>query len=193
MTCGLLAAASLQLREYRNAEHYIFQAMTMAHEYHLTSHILRTFLFVAELWAAEGNVERAVEIVSVGIQTSPVSHPNREFLLLDTLMPLLPQEKYEAAFERGKIRDFDTTVQEVLDEFEKRVGRVKSDAANPLTPRELEILRLAAKGLPNKNIAAELHLALGTVKWYMKETLSKLGVENRIQAVNYARELGLID
>lgn len=193
MTCGLLAASSLQLREYRNAEHYILQALTMANEYHLTSHILRTFLFVAELWAAEGNVERAVEIVSLGIQTSPVSHPNREFLLLDTLMPLLPQEKYAAAFERGKIRDFDKTVQEVLDEFEKRVGRGKSDIANPLTPRELEILRLVAKGLPNKNIAAELHLAIGTVKWYMKETLSKLSVENRIQAVNYARKIGLID
>jgi non-specific serine/threonine protein kinase len=63
----------------------------------------------------------------------------------------------------------------------------------PLTERELEILRLIAEGLSNREIAQELVLALGTVKWYNKQIYSKLGVHSRTQAVARAREVGLLD
>jgi ATP/maltotriose-dependent transcriptional regulator MalT len=59
-----------------------------------------------------------------------------------------------------------------------------------LTERELEILRLVAVGMSNKEIAEELVLAVNTVKWYISEIMSKLHVANRTQAVAHARTLG---
>jgi predicted ATPase/class 3 adenylate cyclase len=63
----------------------------------------------------------------------------------------------------------------------------------PLTQRELEILRLLAEGLSDREIAQRLVIAQGTVKWYNKQLYSKLGVHSRSQAVDRGRELGLLD
>jgi LuxR family maltose regulon positive regulatory protein len=63
---------------------------------------------------------------------------------------------------------------------------------DPLTERELEVLRLIAAGLSNREVAAELYLAINTVKWYVKSLYSKLGVESRTQAVARARSLHLL-
>jgi ATP/maltotriose-dependent transcriptional regulator MalT len=65
-------------------------------------------------------------------------------------------------------------------------------SSDALTERELEILRAVAAGYSNRKIAAELFLALGTVKWYLNTINGKLGVSSRTQAVARARELGLI-
>jgi predicted ATPase/DNA-binding CsgD family transcriptional regulator len=62
-----------------------------------------------------------------------------------------------------------------------------------LSDREQEILRLIEVGLSNKQIAGELYLSYETVKWYNKQIYSKLGVNNRIQAVTKARQHGLLE
>jgi len=63
----------------------------------------------------------------------------------------------------------------------------------PLTDREMEILRLISRGLSNREIASELVLTSGTVKWYNKQIYSKLGVHSRTQAVAQAKKAGLFD
>jgi len=63
----------------------------------------------------------------------------------------------------------------------------------PLTQRELEILHLLAEGLSNREIALALVIAPGTVKWYNKQLYSKLAVHSRSQAVERARNLGLLE
>ena len=62
----------------------------------------------------------------------------------------------------------------------------------PLSQRELEILALVAEGASNKEIAAELFIAEGTVKNHVTNILSKMGVRDRTQAALKAREMGLI-
>jgi LuxR family maltose regulon positive regulatory protein len=62
----------------------------------------------------------------------------------------------------------------------------------PLTSRELEVLRLLAAGRPNQEIAEELVVALSTVKKHVTHILDKLGAANRTQATARARELGLL-
>ncbi len=62
----------------------------------------------------------------------------------------------------------------------------------PLTARELEVLRLLAAGRSNQAIAAELVVALDTVKKHVTHVLGKLGATNRTEAVARARQLGLI-
>jgi two-component system response regulator DesR len=64
------------------------------------------------------------------------------------------------------------------------------DGADPMTDRERDVLRLAAEGLPNTDIAAHLHLAEGTVRNYLSTAITKLGVRNRIEAARVARDRG---
>ncbi len=64
-------------------------------------------------------------------------------------------------------------------------------AAFDLTAREQEVLGLLAHGRSNKQIAAQLHLSEGTVKWYISAILGKLGVQDRTQAALYAVKHGL--
>jgi LuxR family maltose regulon positive regulatory protein len=62
----------------------------------------------------------------------------------------------------------------------------------PLSERELEVLRLIADGLSNHEIAARLVIGLGTVKTHINNIFGKLAVKNRTQAVARARELNLL-
>jgi len=64
--------------------------------------------------------------------------------------------------------------------------------AEPLSPRELDVLRLVAQGLSNQEIGARLFLALDTVKGHNRRIFEKLGVRRRTEAVARARELGLL-
>lgn len=64
--------------------------------------------------------------------------------------------------------------------------------AEPLTGRELEVLALLADGVPNREIAATLHLAEGTVKNYVSSLLAKLAVPDRTRAALEARRRGLV-
>lgn len=66
------------------------------------------------------------------------------------------------------------------------------DPVDPLTPRELEILRLVASGYANREIAQALHLAEGTVKNHVSNLLLKLGVRDRTRAVLRALHLGIL-
>ena len=62
----------------------------------------------------------------------------------------------------------------------------------PLSKRELEVLRLLASGLTGPQIADELFISLGTFQAHTKSIYGKLGVHNRIGAIQRARELKLV-
>ena len=66
------------------------------------------------------------------------------------------------------------------------------EVPDPLTEREVEVLRLLAGGYSNREIAGALHLAEGTVKNHISSILSKLGVRDRTRAVLKAVELGFL-
>jgi two-component system, NarL family, response regulator LiaR len=80
------------------------------------------------------------------------------------------------------------------------LDRIRRDYADPvlapeleqeLSPRELEVLELVARGLDNSEIAAELSISPRTAKNHVSSILSKLDVPNRIQAATYAVRAGL--
>lgn len=62
----------------------------------------------------------------------------------------------------------------------------------PLSDREVEVIKLVAQGLSNKEIGLKLSLAEGTVKNYVTNVLQKIGVRDRTQAALRAKDLGLI-
>ena len=79
----------------------------------------------------------------------------------------------------------------------ERVIATAAPAAPPqegvaLTPRELDVLRLVAQGLGNKEIAAELVLSTHTVKYHLASVLAKLGVRSRTEAVSRGIRTGLL-
>jgi DNA-binding NarL/FixJ family response regulator len=67
-----------------------------------------------------------------------------------------------------------------------------ADAARQLTGRELEIVKLVAKGLSNAEIAARLYLSDATVKSHIARILAKLRLRDRIQVVVFAYETGIV-
>lgn len=116
-----------------------------------------------------------------------------------------------AAFERAVLRDtlrrHRTELQAAVQWMSGRLGRLAAEGGTPaiatgdatsrlttreaLTPRELEVLRLMARGRTNQAIANTLVVRVGTVKYHVKNILRKLGATSRADAVSrYARGNG---
>jgi LuxR family maltose regulon positive regulatory protein len=86
-------------------------------------------------------------------------------------------------------------VDSLLEAFSGKAALAEGTAdslVEPLTERELEILRLIAAGRSNPEIAESLYHSLNTVKWHAKNLYGKLGVSNRVEAAARAQELGVL-
>ncbi len=83
----------------------------------------------------------------------------------------------------------------LLDKFAQRLpaAAARNDAIESLTGRESEILTLVARGLSNAEIAETLVVGETTVKTHVSRLLMKLGLRDRVQAVVYAYEHGLVE
>jgi DNA-binding NarL/FixJ family response regulator len=87
-----------------------------------------------------------------------------------------------------------TVTRRLIEEF-ARIGpahRARPAALDGLTPRELDVLRLLARGMSNAEIAAALVLSDTTIKTHVTHVLGKLGLRDRVQAVVLAYESGLV-
>lgn len=71
--------------------------------------------------------------------------------------------------------------------------QLTSPVTSPLSPRELEVIELVAAGLSNAQVAARLHITMGTVKRHLTNTYLKLDVRSRTAAINKAAAMGLLD
>jgi len=114
------------------------------------------------------------------------------FLLKD-----VPPEELIAAIRiiaRGDALLAPSVTRRVLDRFAQRLppaGDGRPAALTELTDRELEVLKLVARGLSNGEIASELDVSEATVKTHVSRVLSKLELRDRIQAVILAYQTGL--
>jgi DNA-binding NarL/FixJ family response regulator len=79
----------------------------------------------------------------------------------------------------------------LIESFARNVSPAPSPALEQLTDRELDVLRLMAKGLANAEIAESLILGEATVKTHVGRVLMKLGLRDRVQAVVFAYENGI--
>ena len=206
--CGL-AIAAYHGEDTKGLLHYFDQVANFSgywDEIHRFSILAMLSVFVND---THGNFTQAVEIhaylsSSYLVPDKPVMIGLEKWPLLQRLRAKWQQElgalEYAAAWERGKTLDLAAAVNALLPTAESVAAESSTQPPPPtdpslgdaLTERELEVLRLVADGRSNREIAGDLVLALGTVKWYISEIYSKLSVNSRTQAVARARELKLL-
>jgi DNA-binding NarL/FixJ family response regulator len=87
-----------------------------------------------------------------------------------------------------------SVTRQVIEEYARRPTPRRDEAAlDRLTEREREVLKLLATGRSNSELAAHLYLGEGTIKTHVSNVLTKLGLRDRMQAVVFAYESGLVE
>lgn len=113
------------------------------------------------------------------------------------LKNLSPEELFEMlrGVHRGEAPISGLTAARILDEFARLAQKETwvPSSGESLTLREKEVLQLVAQGATNKEIASQLFIAENTVKNHLRNILTKLHLQNRVQAAAYALREGLID
>jgi LuxR family maltose regulon positive regulatory protein len=105
----------------------------------------------------------------------------------ESIIPLL-----RVAAKHGVTPDY---VKRILAEVGEKTGEAGTDTGSliePLSEREVEVLRLVTEGLSNREIAAKLFISAGTAKTHIHHVCGKLGVRNRTEAAMRAKELNLV-
>lgn len=198
-----LGWAALRLEEYAAAFQAAQQALTIEVKYHMTRYLLQTLWLVVCILDKQKQFTRALELLGTievfmrksGGLLGPLGGGISPMLL--KLQANMTPEDYSDALERGRALELEASGSAMPLELEDYIqAEVARTAAQPLgstlTNREMEVLRFLAVGLSNREIALKLILSLGTVKWYVSDIYSKLGVGNRTQAVARGRELNLL-
>ena len=154
---------------------------------------LKVMVLQAVALHAYGERDKAVQVLGEALALAEPGGFIRIFVDEDTPMAQLLSD----AATRGMMADY---AGKLLVAFEAEVQKSNDKSSlpsaqlliEPLSLRELEILRLIALGLSNHEIGERLFLALSTVKGHNRNIFAKLQVQSRTEAIARARELGLL-
>jgi LuxR family maltose regulon positive regulatory protein len=168
------------------------QQRQQAEAYRLPQRLLLVLAVQSITLYANGDKEKAVELLGEVLAMAEPGGYIRLFLDEGALMAQLLLE----AASRGIRPDY---IARVLAAFEGKPKEERQAASvpapssliEPLSPRELEILKLIAQGLSNREIGERLFLALDTIKGHNRKIFDKLQVQSRTEAIARAHELGL--
>jgi DNA-binding NarL/FixJ family response regulator len=94
---------------------------------------------------------------------------------------------------RGEPFLYPKAVQALIRDFLERAGRGEETAQDPLTPRELEVVKLIGEGHTSEEIAEMLFISKKTVDRHRANVLEKLGMRNRVELTRYAIRNGLVE
>jgi len=132
------------------------------------------------LLTAEISDEEVLEAVRLGVGG----------IVLKATAPRQLLQAVRLIAEGGEFID-DTAVRRALDKMMRREAGL-ADANSVLTPRELELVKMAGVGLRNKQIAEKLGISEATVKIHLHSVYQKLGISGRVELSIYARDKSLV-
>jgi DNA-binding NarL/FixJ family response regulator len=93
---------------------------------------------------------------------------------------------------RGEPFLYPAAVTALIRDYLERARRGEETPEDPLSPRELEVVKLIAEGLTSEEIAAQLFISKKTVDRHRANVLEKLGMRNRVELTRYAIRRGLV-
>ncbi len=143
----------------------------------------------ALLFASAGNLARTVEDLERSLTLAEGEGYLR--LYVDDGEPML--RLLRAALARGVRPAYVSRILSAFPEAARSTSPSPSDLVEPLTEQELAVLRLLARDLTDRQIAAQMVISLNTVRFHVKTIYGKLCVDKRAAAIDRARVLGLLD
>lgn len=182
------------------ASRYFRRALEIAAGIQFQPLVFSIVVETAGLLASHDKTDLAVKLLSLTRAHSSSKHESKQHAdqLLQTYQTKMPDAAFRAARQQGSDWNLDRALAEIEAELAALFGEVQDTTTQdqplvePLTSRELDVLRLIAEGHTNEEISRELVLAVGTVKWYASQIYGKLGVSNRTEAAVRARKLELL-
>ncbi len=162
---------------------------------------IKLYLMSAQLKRREGMHNAAHRSLRKALQLAKPGRYIRCFLDEGEGVIQLIREAYQNIFGGPTHDDVEwdanqTFIEELLaasgTDLTRNPAKVRRPPMQPLSDREKEILIFLANGVSNKEMAQKLFVSENTIKFHLKNVYSKLGVANRLQAINAARQLGLI-
>jgi ATP/maltotriose-dependent transcriptional regulator MalT len=208
-----LGNAAVALHDYQTARHYYQEALDIAMEIQYVPLTLSILAGVGELLLQTGQTEPGLKVLVLTLHHPATEHETREHVrqVISTKAADLAPDLLAGPAEGEDLVDLPTVTTDLLAKLSALPGPTevnqtqvqpiqaattpaKSDQPliEPLSERELEVLRYIAAGLQNREIATELTVTLSTVKTHINNIYRKLEVNNRVQALSRARDLDLL-
>jgi LuxR family maltose regulon positive regulatory protein len=161
-------------------------------------HVIEVLILQALAFEARGETERALAALERSLALAEPEGYVRTFVDEGAPMAVLLTKLLEERRDGTSPWYVDRLLTQILADAAASEGRSPrradgSPLLEPLSERELEVLRLIADGLSNREIAQRLFVSVGTVKAHVNHVYGKLLVRSRTQAVARARELQLIE
>ena len=198
-----LVRVLIALSRLDEARQWLANLLYLAEAQGRTGSMIEILMLQAEAMYASGEVKQAVEQLSRALALAELEGYVRLFvdegepiahLLVQMRRHSISGQPDTARYRErlltllpGRARDVDTLHSSVAVS-----GSGMSSLVEPLSERELEVLRLIVAGCSNREIADRLVIAVSTVKWYVNAIYGKLQVESRTKAIARARELNIM-
>jgi len=202
---GMSLAAS-GLGEYQSASDSLGLALLFESAYGTPALIRLYFPAAALILADQNEWEKAVELLALAANTS--GEPSDWFEKWDLILRLrknlesrIGSDRYDEIWARARMTELNSGINFLMEIFRDTMSSMQIDLIphptgsqplfEPLSERELQILRLLKSDLTGPEIAQELVISVNTFRYHTKNIYSKLGVNNRRAAVHRADELGM--
>lgn len=156
--------------------------------------VIEILVLQALAFAAQDNISSALESLERALQLAVPENYLRIFVNEGPSMARLLQEALFREIEADYVRQL-LAAMPMINTEEAALPQAQSpefEYVEQLSDRELEVLHLIAEGLTNQEVATRLFLSRHTVKVHSRNIYSKLGVNNRTQAVALGRALGIL-
>jgi LuxR family transcriptional regulator, maltose regulon positive regulatory protein len=186
----IITLALVHIAEQRfDIAHDLLDALaTSARANGRNGNLVEIYMLLAMTYRGEGNHAEALEVIDRALTIGNQGGYIRIFV--DKGEAIAPLLRHSST--RGANRDYVQRLLTAIDGSAASISQVSIDMIEPLSEREIEVLRLVSAGLPNRTIGDHLFITEKTVKKHLSNILGKLGATNRTQASDQARRLGLI-
>jgi LuxR family transcriptional regulator, maltose regulon positive regulatory protein len=194
--CNLFwARIEIALGQFKQAAMFVDPALAVANERRLLFRVAELSILEALIQKGQGEPSAALESLGRALEVSESRGYTRFFNdgpELDELLQQAAERKGHAAFARQMLETF-RPLRAVQNAAILTKGKMLQDGlADPLSDREMEVLRMLAEGIAPAEVAKKLYVSPFTLKAHTQNIYSKLNVHSRIEAINRARELKLL-